>query len=189
VDSSDEDISPNDVHAYQFDPRMSSERRKEKEDERKKKQVELEKRSQPVDTWCSCDNCFAMESIIENVCCCEDPFVQDFLSETDLKCISAHEGYEPTVLNVHVLNMTRQRLVGMVKDPEKLKKLRSEENDTYRFLAYSNFRHWVCGTTKMGKGNRVVTPACVVKQIRDKWPSIDGKYTGYHSRHNGVDDL
>jgi hypothetical protein len=190
VDSDDEEeVVLSNLQAYQFDPIMTPERRSEKEEEKKRKEAELAKRSQPLHVWCTCENCTIMPSTIENICCSEDIYVQDMLSETDLKCISAHEGFQPTVLNVHVLNMTRQRLKGLVKDPEKLQKLKSDNNDTYRFLAYSNFRHWVCGESKMGKGNRVVTPACVVKQIRDTWPSIDGQYTGFHSRHNALEDI
>jgi hypothetical protein len=31
----------------------------------------------------------------------------------------------------------------------------------------------------MGKGNRMVVPACVVKLVREKWPEESGEYTGH----------
>jgi hypothetical protein len=140
VDSDDEEeVELSNLQAYQFDPIMTPERRSEKEEEKKRKEAELAKRSQPLHVWCTCENCTIMPSTIENICCSEDIYVQDLLSETNIKCISTHEGFQPTVLNVHVLNMTRQRLKGLVKDPEKLQKLKSDNNDTYRFLAYSTF--------------------------------------------------
>lgn len=179
---------PTNIQANQFDPIMSAERRTQKDKERQQKEAELAKRSQPVEVWCTCGKCTSLDRAIENVCCCEDNYVQELLQNTNLNCITAHEGFEPTALNVYVLDAARTRLLYQVKDAEKRKKLTSDSNETYRFLAYSNFRYWLC-SGKLGKGHRVVTPACVVKKIREKWPSPDGKYTGFLSHFNEIDDL
>ena len=51
------------------------------------------------------------------------------------------------------------------------------DNRGMRHTAYRQYVMWMHGN--LGKNNCVVIPACVVWMIRDKWPSPDGKYTGY----------
>jgi hypothetical protein len=106
-----------------------------------------------------------------------------------LQCITDHEGFEPTTLNVHVLDTQKVTLLKYVKDDYKREKLHKGDNDTYRFLAYHNFRKWVCKGKKLGKGRRLQTPPCIVKFIRRKWPSESGTYTGYISTLNSIDSL
>lgn len=135
-----------------------------------------------------CNNCIQLTPL-ENICCHEDPFVKLVIDEGDMQCITDHEGFEPTTLNVHVLNTLKVTLLNQVTEAYKRDKLREESNATYRFLAYSNFRKWVSKGKKLGKGRRLQTPPCVVKLIRGKWPSESGNYTGFVSTLNSIDDL
>jgi hypothetical protein len=54
--------------------------------------------------------------------------------------------------------------------PRKKERLRSNNNDTKRHLAYVNFQNWVCSGEKLGKGHRIATPSCVGAKIGNKWP-------------------
>ena len=48
---------------------------------------------------------------------------------------------------------------------------------SYRYAAYRQFTWFI--HTKLGKGVRRVIPACVVKKIRERYPSEVGEYTGF----------
>ena len=50
-------------------------------------------------------------------------------------------------------------------------------NDNLRHAAYRQFVLWRFG--HLGSGNRVVIPSCVVWEVRDRYPSGDGTYTGF----------
>lgn len=54
---------------------------------------------------CACGNCEIMPTAHECVCCCEiDEVVQKKEeSDTQLTCITDHEGFEPVCLNLYVL--------------------------------------------------------------------------------------
>jgi len=184
-------MGPPEIKGFQHDPRMTPERKKEKEEKKKVMSEFIEKRSGPVGDWCLCENCVATGIIEQNVCCHDDKYVQNWLDK-DITCITKHEGFAATVLNIHVLNALRSNLVnipGIKNNPNKLAKLKSGKPDNYRHLAYVNFRSWICDGTKLGAGNRVVTPACVLNVVRVKWPEPSGVYTGHISKKNNIEDL
>ena len=53
-------------------------------------------------------------------------------------------------------------------------------NSKYRRLAYKAFLSYVAAKDDVGGlGERFVIPSCVVAAIRNKFPSPDGKYTGF----------
>jgi hypothetical protein len=180
---------PATVRGYQFDPTMTPERKKEKQDERDERARIINLRSQPVDVWCSCHRCEPTENPIEHVCCQDDKHATLLIKEEGIECITLHEGFEVTVLNDYVLQMVKLHLLHVVRDPEKRARLRSGENATKRHLAYINFRTWISNGEKQGKGNRTVTPACVLNKIRSKWPEESGMYTGFRAAQNTLDDL
>ena len=49
----------------------------------------------------------------------------------------------------------------------------------YRFTAYRQYTAWSHYFERLGRGKRVIIPACVIKQIRDTFPSSDGVYKGF----------
>ena len=49
--------------------------------------------------------------------------------------------------------------------------------DLLRYAAYRQLCWWI--HTRLGKGLRRIIPACVVKKIREEYPSADGSYTGF----------
>ena len=48
---------------------------------------------------------------------------------------------------------------------------------TWRLAAYRQFTWWAHGA--LGKKNRRVIPACVVKAIRHEFPDETGQYAGF----------
>jgi hypothetical protein len=46
-------------------------------------------------------------------------------------------------------------------------------------MAYRQFVCWVRKGQPLGKKYRVTIPACVVKTIREEFPSPDGNYKGF----------
>jgi len=53
-------------------------------------------------------------------------------------------------------------------------------------MAYRAFVSWMMQGKRLGKGVRVVIPACVVSCIRNRFPSPDGQYTGFEHSSNFV---
>lgn len=183
-----EDV-PEVVVGYQFAPQMTPERKQQKQAEREERERTIAQRSQPVHVWCSCQNCQATGNPIEHECCKSDDYASPWIVKAGINCITQHEGFLATALNDHVLQLVKIHLLYLVKNLEKRARLRSNDNATKRHLAYINFRAWVCEGKKLGKGNRVVTPACVLRQIRAKWPEESGIYTGFHAVENTIADL
>ena len=52
-----------------------------------------------------------------------------------------------------------------------------QSNKFLRHMAYRQFVVWHYGN--LGVGIRVVVPSCVVREIRRRYPSTDGHYTGF----------
>ena len=59
----------------------------------------------------------------------------------------------------------------------------------YRLVAYRHFLEWVLQGEKLGVGNRIVLPACVIKAIRSKFPSPTGQYRGFQDVHAAFGQL
>ncbi|KAL4105106.1 hypothetical protein QTP88_020378 [Uroleucon formosanum] len=53
------------------------------------------------------------------------------------------------------------------------------KNKTWRFICYKQYTSWVNSWIAMGRGNRVVLPACVVQKIREEYPEPNGIYVGF----------
>lgn len=187
-DSSQSSFFENEISGFQFDPRLTQEEKQKREQEQITLQELILSRSKPVGDWCKCKLCFAHLNPIENVCCHDDQSSKEHLNDS-VTCITMHEGFHATAMNEHVLNMSRGNFLQVVFEPEKIAKLQSNAPDSYRHLSYVNFRSWVSYGRKLGKGNRVVTPSCVVKKIRDKWPEPSGDYTGFRPSQNMIDDF
>lgn len=48
-----------------------------------------------------------------------------------------------------------------------------------RFTSYRQYTAWAHYFERLGRGVRVVIPACVVRKIREKYPDAKGEYTGF----------
>jgi hypothetical protein len=176
------------IRPFQFDPRMTADTKRQRDEEDQRQQTLIETRNLSEQHWCKCGECVAQINPLENICCTEDEHVKKFLS-SEVSCITIHEGFAVTTLNIHVLGMVRAHLLHILKDKAKTARLGSNAPDTMRHLAYVNFRSWICRGKKLGRGYRIITPACVVHRIRQKWPEPSGQYTGFRAINNNLDDL
>ena len=113
----------------------------------------------PAPYFCKCKNCRLMPTDAENKCCGERncrAITQRFL----LICID-RENVETGIRNF----TTSFVEVAMYN------------NRGMRHGAYRQYVMWQCGY--LGKGRRVVIPACCVWAIRKVYPSENGIYRGY----------
>jgi P2X purinoceptor 7 len=93
----------------------------------------------------------------------------------DKKCITEHEDFHSIML---LKNSLWTSLVQLHDTASRgLTNRNNVANKTYRYAAYRNFCWFV--HTNLGKGVRRVIPSCVVKLIRQTFPSIDGEYVGF----------
>ena len=123
--------------------------------------------------WCGCHNCIIMPTLIESKCCKE---FGSLLGDKLVSCITDNEYFEDICLKRHILesaHIQNQRYLGKFKDSKTI------SNKSYRFSAYRQYTAWVHYYERLGRNNRLVIPSCVVKKIRDTFPSVDGSYIGF----------
>lgn len=89
-------------------------------------------------------------------------------------CITKTKTFNDLCLNTSVIE-----IAGIINYCDHFHDSPTFEPRHYRDQSYRMFVLWQHG--KLGKGNRVCPPACVVKAIGAKFPSADGTYTGYDS--------
>ncbi|XP_071144071.1 uncharacterized protein [Mytilus edulis] len=144
-----------------------------------------------------------MPSPEECVCCRHAEFVYQNLE--DHQCIMQIESFDNLILNPDVLALSfiqmmmfkRQR--GRAPDQTQgnffkyVKKWEKEPLELYcrqsRLVAYRQFVCLMLKGERLGKGNRVVIPSCVVRKIRDAFLEDDGDYTGFKLAIDDVLDL
>lgn len=108
----------------------------------------------------------------ECLCCAEvERVVEKRDSAGMYKCITEVEGFRAVCLVVDVLQ-TAYWHYRCVYGEEEMRKTAEEK---YRYSAYRQFVTWVY--QHLGKDIRVVLPACVIRKIREEFPSE--MYTGF----------
>ena len=120
-----------------------------------------------VEDWCRCGVCVEMMSSEEYICCTE----RKQTSPTNCECITDYEVFRDVCLNPDVLRTIRPFVAEVVSKED----VASWNNRTKRFVAYRAFVSFFFGT--VGKGKRTVLPSCVVRRIREEFPSVE--YVGF----------
>ncbi|XP_077142808.1 kelch repeat and BTB domain-containing protein 4 isoform X3 [Ranitomeya variabilis] len=120
--------------------------------------------------WCQCGHCSIMPHVAESVCCREVPAINRFLENES--CVTRHVDFAGFVLS-------RDFLVQMLQFSTKLtaSKFAEKENGHLREAAYRRFTNMIYGF--LGNGSGLSVPSCVVRNIRETFPSPDGNYTSY----------
>ncbi|XP_057302765.1 P2X purinoceptor 7-like [Hydractinia symbiolongicarpus] len=127
--------------------------------------------------WCTCTCCVIYNCFTLVECkCCQEFFnlLNDKLN--DNKCITMHKDFEILCLNRTVLETASIRHRRYQK---KYNELSTYTNKEMRYTSYRQYTAWVHYYERLGKGCRVVIPACVVRKIREEFPDSDRKYTGF----------
>nr|XP_033473352.1 P2X purinoceptor 7-like [Epinephelus lanceolatus] len=119
--------------------------------------------------WCTCGECEAMPTEVEDVSCKELNAVQNRCGELPEEpcCMTLHPGLEPVCLNPYSLQNALniyQADCGPLEAKERAVRA--------RYLAYRSFVSWCWGY--LGKANRVVIPSCVVHRIQQEYPDENG---------------
>lgn len=113
----------------------------------------------PSIPWCKCGVCQIMPQEIENKCCGQR------------KCVTTHTRFHKLCLDPDVLQLTiRNR--GDIRNDREDNSTRSFRKASYRQYVLDRYGY-------LGKGNRKVCPACVVKTVRHHYPSQTGVYMGF----------
>ena len=117
--------------------------------------------SEEQQSWCKCGVCQNMPTPEENLCC------------SRVRCVTCYTSFSTICLDRDVLEVVIKARCD----------IRADEFDfsaeSFRKAGYRQFTIWKYG--KLGRGNRRVLPACVVRQIRSRYPSPTGQYMGYRS--------
>lgn len=127
---------------------------------------------------CTCDKCpDTMPSKIEKKCCMQEVFdntyIRDFQQNVCiLNCVEVQHLLSPVHLE---LSWLAQRQYQGFKGPAL--NFNNMNNNNYRYHAYRSYIGFMHG--RLGRYNRRVVPACLVKHIREQWPADDGSYKGY----------
>ncbi len=124
-----------------------------------------------VRTWCQCGICVDQDKSANRHCCQEVQALKTLANGSSVGCITLHPGFEPVVLNRYVLELTYNQykhLYGQIDMPL---------DRRWRHLCYRNLVMWVWG--RLGKRNRKALPSCILKVVRDRFPSVTGEYKGH----------
>ncbi|XP_071944231.1 uncharacterized protein [Antedon mediterranea] len=136
------------------------------EDDVEVQQVVQEQQNRLINMdWCKCQRCSHMASFDECLCCTEIIAIRETLERDQevtgpVTCITEHPGFDPVCLNVWTLQLS----IGRGR-----RHRNKSINEKYRHASYKNFVRWTHGY--LGRGNRTILPACVVKTIRNHFQS------------------
>lgn len=163
--------------AFGFEPRYKKDEIKLREQEKHDADDIANSGRLTVLDWCRCANCIIMSTVKECVCCWESNLISEIRRENS--CIILHDSFESIILNLDSLNMLRHTLILQCRMAEDKKKYSNVSNRLWRHLAYRNFICWINSWTSIGRHNRIVIPACVVREVRERFPEENGIYTGF----------
>ena len=109
----------------------------------------------------------------ELYCCCEVDRVNQLIGER--KCITITEDFVELILNKKVLHLVSYS----VNKRGCIKEIETEKfHEMLRYTAYRSFFN-ILELNGLGKARRYGLPACVMRKIRDKYPSSTGNYKGF----------
>ncbi|XP_040210581.1 P2X purinoceptor 7-like [Rana temporaria] len=121
--------------------------------------------------WCSCQNCIAMPTNVEAVCCQELEEVKEYIPPGKI-CITEVEIFNTVVASDRLIPIINN-IVFYDERPE----VDPDNNRRLRKIAYRTYISCIYGF--LGKGNRRVIPSCAVNIIRLLFPDPNGRYVGF----------
>ncbi|XP_055025174.2 uncharacterized protein [Misgurnus anguillicaudatus] len=196
-------VLESDVRGYLFEPQYSEEQLRQMEEQEAAAVAaavalpvageELGLTRAGRNWWCLCSRCAPTDTEIESVCCREFDRCQFLLDEIATSdedvCVVNHPSFAPhmdsgvldTYFRIPKVNWKRQPKPAGTNGRLSIKQ--------YRLTAYRHFLEWVLQGERLGRGNRVVLPACVVQAIRTKYPAPDGHYSGHQEVEDAQEEL
>ena len=124
--------------------------------------------------WCKCGECRMINNPGTDLFCCHE--IERVASMIDNKqCITLTDDFINLIMNKSVLHLVSYSVnkKGCIneKDTENFNKM-------LRFTGYKSFLN-IIDLKGLGKRRRYGLPACVVHNIREKYPSANKEYTGF----------
>jgi hypothetical protein len=164
--SSDVDFDDYGEFGYQLEPEYKEEELRQMEEAASAQRREIENNPRQNDTnWCSCSKCISLSLPSECLCCHEFSLFDGQLEPSD--CIIDNTNFRTSYTSFFRYKRHRGRAPDVLT------------NRQSRLMAYRQFVSWVRKGQPLGKKYRVTLPACVVKTIREEFPSPDGNYEGF----------
>ena len=117
--------------------------------------------SEDLPEWCKCRVCRPMPDEQENVCC------------KRVTCITNYTSFSNICLDRDILEVCIKARCDIRADEFNF------SMESFRKAGYRQYALWRYG--KLGRGNRRVIPACVVRRIRIRYPAPDGRYMGFRA--------
>lgn len=134
----------------------------------------LSRQEQNPKEWCFCSNCSIMESELESYCCRESSLIVDgVIGQTGKSCVTHVEIFKKAIEDEDMLKLQANGLADVKRHKDG-----TIREESLRYTAYSTFLQ-ICNLRFCGRGVRYVLPACVVKRIRELFPSPDGQYKDF----------
>ena len=118
--------------------------------------------------WCSCGVCAFIPNE-PNICCRSSVVAIDKMETTS--CISETEDFRLVCLHKTILEAAFGNW--HIFHGENL----DFTNTNYRFVAYRQYIAWIHG--RLGRNLRTPVPCCVLKAIRNTFPSADNEYVPF----------
>jgi hypothetical protein len=174
--SSDVDFDYYGAFGYQLEPQYTEEELRQMKEAASAQRLEIENNPRQNDTnWCSCSKCISLPLPLECLCCHEFSLFDGQLELSD--CIIDNTNFRTVYLNPVVLETSYNSFLRYKRHRGRAPDVLT--NRQSRLMAYRQFVCWVRKGQPLGKKYRVTLPACVVKIIREEFPSPDGNYEGF----------
>ena len=174
--SSDVDFDDYGEFGYQLEPEYTEEERRQMEEAASAQRREIENNPRQNDTnWYSCSKCISLPLPSECLCCRAFSLLDCQLERSD--CIIDNTNFRIVCLNPVVLETSYISFLRYKRHKGRAPDVLA--NRQSRLMAYRQFVCWVRKGQPLGKKYRVTLPACVVKTIREEFPSPDGNNEGF----------
>lgn len=132
-----------------------------------------------IDDYCSCGRCGDMPTKEENYCCHESEFLEELRG--DYGCVIENPRFLQVVLSRESLEFNRYLFGQAISDVNQRKSYYQQKlgNSQFRHLGYKSFVSLVMSGQPLGRWRRVALPSCAVSKIRETFPDLNGRYTGF----------
>lgn len=188
----DESFSSEDAQPYLYEPEYSEEELARLQDIAiNATPIEVQAR---VDTnwWCKCGGiCPAMSTEMESFCCVEWEIILPSMTghTTAGHCVTQTEDIAALINPVVLDFVSRCDKVNWKKRPIPSGTNVHLSTKQRRLVAYRVVLEWALKGESLGRGHRTPLPSCVVKTIRQTYPSESGIYVGFQESQEALDML
>ncbi|XP_040069854.1 P2X purinoceptor 7-like, partial [Ixodes scapularis] len=113
--------------------------------------------------WCNCNHCVVLDNGTEAECLCCRDMGSALTRVQPTGCIPEHPEFSMPCLSIAVLHLLYFKLSGHGHP------LHEDIHRRHQYTAYRTFVRCLC--RRLGRGNQMILPACVVGRIREEFSS------------------